>query len=200
MGCALREIHKIDVTQQASLRVELEQAPARENPQGIVVGVERKRAGFALQPVGLNDPVVRRIDPFEGLVIGQPHAVGGDAWCWRRDLGGGGQKDSHHQHGCAQHGAPAYGRKFNCPSTLGPGHKYPLGESISCFCYLGFWITAQTLMLEPVFLTGYRREGAGMAVATRRARENARRRSVHYVEHIFRAQRRRRGQLRGRSR
>ncbi len=36
--------------------------------------------------------------------------------------------------------------------------------------------------------------------AARRARENARRRSLHYVEHIFRAQRCRRGQIHGRSR
>ncbi|MEE8264884.1 MAG: hypothetical protein V3R62_00935, partial [Acidiferrobacterales bacterium] len=32
------------------------------------------------------------------------------------------------------------------------------------------------------FLTGYRREGVEMSVATRRARENARRSSWHYVE------------------
>jgi hypothetical protein len=38
------------------------------------------------------------------------------------------------------------------------------------------------------------------AQAARRASEHARRRSLHYVEPIFRAQRRRRGQIRGRSR
>jgi hypothetical protein len=42
---------------------------------------------------------------------------------------------------------------------------------------------ARTLMLEPAFLTGYRREAVEMPVATRHASENARRRSLHYVEH-----------------